>query len=99
MIDPGNDPLFPAIRQMHDAEDDHRRALILLQVPDAVLMKYREAFEGACRRAGFYLGLSFIGWRRASWHATRGPDGRLRGEDFDRVREAFATFAQAGGGR
>lgn len=89
------DTLMPIIRQMHDAPDDRARAVILLTVPDAVLMKYREVFEAACRRARFDNGLEFIAWRRAGWNAVREPDGRLK-DQFEAVREAFAAYAAGG---
>ena len=69
------DTMLPIIRQMHDAADDHARAAVLLCVPDSVLLKYRDVFEAACRRAGFNLGLSYIDVRRAAFCAVRGPDG------------------------
>lgn len=87
--------LLPIIRQMHEAESDQARARILLMVPDAVLMKYREVFEAACRRAQFHLGLRFIEFRRASWSAVRGPDGLHRNPIFEEARAAFADFANS----
>jgi hypothetical protein len=90
------DSMLPIIRQMHDAADDHARALVLLSVSDRILCQYRDAFEQACRRARFDLGLQFIDIRRAEWSAVRGPDGRHKNLLFDQVREAFAEFASAG---
>ena len=87
------DTLLPIIRQMHEARTDEERARLLLQVPDAVLMKYREVFERACEHAGFDLGLQFITVRRAAWHATRGPDGNHKNPLFEQIRETFASFA------
>lgn len=87
------DAMLPVIRQMHDAESDRERARILLTVPDAVLMKYREVFEGACRRVQFEAGLQFIDIRRAEWCAVRGPDGEHRDALFRAVRREFAIFA------
>ena len=84
--------MLPIISQMHEAESDRERASILLRVPDLVLMKYREVFEAACRRAGFQTGLEFINWRRAGWSAVRQVDGSPR-PDFEKVRRAFAAFA------
>ncbi|MEX4006922.1 hypothetical protein [Neoaquamicrobium sediminum] len=92
-----SDSMLPIIRQMHEADDDRARGAILLSVSDAVLMKYRPVFEDACRRARFDLGLEFINWRRASWSAVRGADGRLRSE-FEDVRVAFAAFVAGGEG-
>lgn len=89
--------MLPIIRQMHEAADDRARGAILLSVSDAVLMKYRPVFEDACRRARFDLGFEFINWRRASWSAVRGTDGRLRPE-FEEVRVAFAAFVADGEG-
>lgn len=91
------DFMLPIIRQMLDAESDRRRAQILLIVPDAVLMKYRPVFEGACRRARFDVGLSFIDWRRAGWHAVRDANGLVDDERFDRARAEFAAFANVPG--
>ena len=87
------DAMLPAIRQMHEAEDDRARARILLSAPDRVLMQYRDAFEDACRRAGFDLGLQFMDIRRAEWHAVRGADGRHKNPLFEDVRREFAIFA------
>jgi hypothetical protein len=85
--------LLPIIQQMHDATSDRERAAVLLAVSDAALMKYRPVFEDACRAAGFSMGLELISWRRAAWHAVRGPDGRHRNGDFEKVRAAVAAFA------
>ncbi|MBN9078537.1 MAG: hypothetical protein BGN87_00235 [Rhizobiales bacterium 65-79] len=90
------DSMLPIIRQMHNAADDHVRALVLLSVPDSVLMKYLDVFQAVCRRAHFDLGLQFIDIRHAEWSATRGPDGRHRNPLFDQVRDAFAAYARAG---
>lgn len=90
------DSMLPIIRQMHDAADDRVRARILLAVPDMVLLKHREVFEAACRRASFELGAQFIAWRRAGWNARRGPDGLILSEKFDEVRIAFARYAAGG---
>lgn len=89
------DTMLPILRQMHDAADDRGRALILLQVSDAVLMKYRDVFEAACRRAGFEGGLAWIDIRRAAYLAVRGPDGRLNNPLFEQARQDFAAFAGA----
>lgn len=91
------DTMLPILRQMHDASDDRERAVLLLSVPDSVLMKYREMFEAACRRARFDLGVEFIQWRRAGWHAVRRADGRHKSPDHEAVRAAFAAFAAGGG--
>ncbi|MBI1620137.1 hypothetical protein [Aquamicrobium zhengzhouense] len=85
--------LLPIIEQMYQAEDDRARARILLQCPDIILLKYRELFEAACRRAGFDLGLEFIELRRVGWHEVRGPDGRRKGGEHELAREAFARFS------
>ena len=85
--------MLPIIRQMHDAADDHARAAVLLCVPDSVLLKYRDVFEAACRRAGFNLGLSYIDVRRAAFCAVRGPDGRHVNPLFEQVRVEFAAYA------
>lgn len=85
--------LLPVIRQMHDADSDRDRARILLQAPDAVLMKYRTVFEDACRRVGFDVGVEYIAVRRAAFHAVRNPDGRHRKGVIDEARAAFAAFA------
>lgn len=92
------DSMLPIIRQMHEADSDRARAAILLAVSDAVLMKYRHVFEAACRRAAFGAGLDFINWRRAAWHAVRGPDGLIARPEFEQVRMAFAAFAGGGKG-
>lgn len=89
------DTMLPILRQMHNAADDRARARLLLMVPDAILMKYREVFEGACRRARFDMGLEYVSWRRAAWHAVRSEDGRLR-DEFEQVRVAFVAFAHGG---
>ena len=89
-----SDTMLPIVRQMHDAEGDKARARILLSVSDAVLMKYREAFEAACRRASFDAGLRFIDVRRAEWCAVRGADGSLPAH-FATARAAFVVFAEA----
>ncbi|MGE0425289.1 MAG: hypothetical protein AB7O88_23725 [Reyranellaceae bacterium] len=91
------DTMLPILRQLHDAPDDRARARLLLATPDAVMAKYRPVFEAACRRASFDLGLEFIQWRRAAWHAVRGPDGHFLKPDFDQVRIAFAAFARGDG--
>lgn len=88
------DSMLPLLRQMHDAETDQERARLLLQCPDAILLKYRSAFEAACQRARFDAGVQFITWRYAAWHAVRLPDGNLPDQ---RARVAFATFASRGG--
>lgn len=88
---------LPIIAQLHNAVDDRERARILLQCPDAVLMKYREVFEAACRRAQFELGEQYIAWRRAGWHAVRNAEGRLP-DDHEDVRKAFAAFADGRAG-
>lgn len=99
------DSLLPIIRQMHDARDHAARALVLLAVPDAVLMKYRDVFERACVRAGFDEGAMFISFRRAAWHAVRGDDGRHKNSVFEEARLAMVDIAggavhrQARGGR
>lgn len=90
------DFMLPIIRQMHDAADDRVRARLLLEVPDTILMRHREVFEAACRRAGFDLGLQFIDMRRAGWHAVRGSDGLHKNDLFDEVRSAFARYAAGG---
>ncbi len=87
-----SDTMLPIIRQLHDAPDDRARARLLLAAPDAVLAKYRDVFDAACRRAGFAAGLRFLDWRRAAWCAVRRPDGTLPPE-FEEVRVAFAAFA------
>ncbi|WP_166163154.1 hypothetical protein [Chelativorans oligotrophicus] len=92
------DTLLPIIRQFHEAASDEQRARLLLAVSDAVLMKYREVFEGACRRAAFENGLRFIDVRRAAWHAVRGPDGRHKNPLFEEAREDFAALAGTEGG-
>lgn len=89
------DSMLPLIQQMHDAETDQARARLLLQCPDAILIKYRAAFEGACRRARFDLGVEFIDWRSVAWQSVRLPDGRLQ-PGHERVRAAFAAFAARG---
>lgn len=91
------DSMLPILRQMHDAETDQERARLLLQCPDAILMKYRDAFIAACRRAQFDAGVGFIHWRRAVWHAVRLPDGTLS-DEYDEIRIKFAAFAADGGG-
>lgn len=89
------DSMLPIIRQMHDAETDQERARLLLQCPDAILIKYRAAFEGACRSARFDAGMGFIAWRSVVWQAVRLPDGTLHPE-HERVRAKFAAFAARG---
>ena len=91
------DTMLPIIRQMHDAADDRERALVLLSVSDAVLMKYRHVFEAACRRARFDAGVEFVAWRRAAWHAVRGADGLHKRAEFEAVRAVFAAFAAGDG--
>ncbi|QPC87399.1 hypothetical protein GA830_12100 [Mesorhizobium sp. NBSH29] len=91
------DTRLPIIRQMMDADSDRDRAQVLLQVPDAVLMKYRTVFEEACQRSGFAQGQFYIDIRRACWHAVRAPDGLLRDPMFDQARSAFAAFAMGAG--
>lgn len=90
------DSMLPIIRQMHDAEDDRARALVLLSVPDRILMRYLDVFVTACRRAQFEAGEQFIDIRRAEWSAARGPDGQHKNPLFADVRQAFAEFAAAG---
>lgn len=89
----GVNAMLPIIRQMHEAESDEARAKILLQVPDAVLMRHMAVFAKACRRAGFELGELFIDVRRAEWHAVRGVDGQHRNALFAKFRAAVAEFA------
>lgn len=90
------DSMLPILRQMHDAETDQERARLLLQCPDAILLKYRAAFDAACQRARFDLGVEFITWRTVTFHAVRLPDGNLPADD-QRVLAAFAAFASRGG--
>lgn len=85
--------MLPIIEQMHNAEDNRARARILLRCPDMVLIKYREVFDAACRRAGFEAGSDFIELRRSTWHAIRDADGRLDDPLFEQAREAFARYA------
>lgn len=87
------DTMLPIIRQMHEAESDEARARILLVVSDLVLMRYREAFEQACRRARFDLGQHFIDIRRAEWSAVRGADGQHNKALFAEFRADFVAFA------
>lgn len=89
------DSMLPILRQMHDAETDQERARLLLQCPDAILLKYRSAFEAACLRARFDIGVEFIAWRCVTFHAVRLPDGNLP-DDHQRVLAAFAAFASRG---
>lgn len=88
------DTMLPILRQMHEASDDRERARLLQRCPDLILMKYREAFERACQRVRFDLGLEYISWRRAGWHAVRDENGDLPAEHAQ-VRQAFAAFARA----
>jgi hypothetical protein len=71
------DSMLPIIREMLDAGSDEERGRIMLRAPDAVLIKYRDQFEIACRKAHFDVGLEFIDVRRAAYHAVRTRDGRL----------------------
>lgn len=91
------DSLLPIIRQMHDAPDHAARAVVLLAVSDAMLMKYRDVFEAACTRAGFDEGVAFISFRRAGWHAIRGDDGRHKNPVFEDARLAMVDIASAAG--
>lgn len=88
------DAMLPVLRMMHEARSDRERAELLLCVPDLQLMKYREAFEQACERAGFTLGQQYINFRRAGWHAVRGPDGQHKNQIFEQARAEFAAFAR-----
>ncbi|MGQ2906721.1 MAG: hypothetical protein ACT6QU_02090 [Aliihoeflea sp.] len=90
------DSLLPIIRQIHDARDHAARAVVLLAVSDAVLMKYRDVFEAACTRAGFDEGVMFISFRRAAWHAIRGDDGRHKNPAFEEARLLMVDIARGG---
>ena len=94
------DSLLPLIRQFLDAEDDRARADMLLRLPDGVLAKYRQVFDGACRRVGFEAGLGFIDLRMVAWGAVRDELGRLPAGleiELARWREQLAAFACGGG--
>lgn len=71
------DEEFFVAAEIIDADTDARRAQILLRLPDAVLLEKTEALTGACRQAGFKMGLLFIGIRIAALCAARLPDGEL----------------------
>ena len=71
------DSMIPVIRQLHEADGDHARARILLQCPDAVLLKYHPVFRAACERARFDAGVAFVEGRVALMHAVRDADGLL----------------------
>jgi len=90
------DNLLPIIRQMHDAPDDVARAIVLLAVSDAVLMKYLPVFERACVVASFEEGVAYLSFRRASWHAIRGDDGQHRNPIFEEARLAMVDIARGG---
>ncbi len=90
------DSMLPIIRQLHDADGDQARAIVLLAMPDTVLLKYAATAVEACRRAQFEGGAEFVLRRVVAMRAVRGRDGLLPrhiAEEFDDFRNAFVAFA------
>lgn len=83
------DEEFFVATEIIDAGTEARRALILLRLPDAVLLEKTKALTGACRQAGFKMGLLFISIRIAALSANRLPDGQLP----DHHRATLALWA------
>lgn len=54
----------PHVRAMLDAGSDAERAGVLLCAPVFTLMRWREAFRQACRRAAFDVGVAYLD----AWH-------------------------------
>lgn len=65
----------PHVRAMLEAATDVQRSQILLSAPVFSLMRWREAFRQACRRAAFDEGVAYLD----AWHdalsATRDRGG------------------------
>lgn len=84
------------LNQISNAASDQERAQLLLQVPDAVLLKYQTSFFRACQRAAFKHGTAFISLRVAALSSVRDESGlmpeKIAGplEDY---RSAFTHFA------
>lgn len=90
------DTMIPILRQLHDADGDQARALLLLAMPDTILLKYAGAIGDACRRAGFEAGCEYALRRVTLMRATRGKDGLIPpplADEFGDFRTVFATFA------
>ncbi len=85
---------LPLIDQMQNADDDRQRAAILLQCPDAVLLKYESAFLDACRH--FEPGELFVLERTTAMRATRSEVGGLPGKlalELETLRAELAAYA------
>jgi hypothetical protein len=88
--------MIPVIRQLHDADGDRARALVLLAMPDTIVLRYAGTVGEACRRAGFQGGAEYVLRRVTLMRATRDRQGRIPAalaEDFHAYRQAFAAFA------
>lgn len=90
------DSMLPIIRQLHDADGDQARAIVLLAMPDTVLLKYASTVAETCKRAQFEGGAEYVLRRVVAMRAVRGRDGLLPrhiAEEFEEFRNAFAAFA------
>lgn len=85
---------LPIIQQLHDADSDRERADILLRCPDALILKYAQVFEGACRH--FEAGRIFVERRLAILLAVRNSAGGLPGKlalDLEVLRAELVAYA------
>lgn len=90
------DSMLPIIRQLHTADGDQERAIVLLAMPDTVLLKYASTVAEACKRAQFEGGAEYVLRRVVAMRAVRGRDGLLPrhiAEEFEDFRKAFVSFA------
>lgn len=81
---------LPIIEQFEQAATDQERALILLQAPPILPLKYRESFVSACRRADFTAGPEFIAALSVFVNSVRDPSGLP-------TAEALMALGAAGG--
>lgn len=90
------DSKLPLLRALSDAGDDRALAGALLQLPDAVVLKYGGEVAGACRRRGFDAGVALVDLRVAAGLAVRSAEGLLPADiaaDLETLRAALARFA------
>lgn len=90
------DTMLPILRQLHEADGDRARADTLLRMPDAVMLKYHEVIDRACRRAGFEAGSNYLALRVSLSLAVRDAVGMLPADlmvSEEQYRRALAEFA------
>ena len=93
------DTMMPVIRQMLDADGDAVRAGILLSTPVAVLLRYREQFERACRLGRFDEGGEYLALLRIAQDSVR-HDGLLPAPlaaEMERARQDLVMISQVAG--